>query len=483
MSWFAAPCYDGMILLIAMALRFYNTLTQQVEPFSTQDGKTVRMYTCGPTVYNYAHIGNFRSFVFPDILRRWLRARGYVLDHVMNITDIEDKIIRSANAAGKPIDEYTAVYTKAFLDDTATLRIERPERIVAATHHIPEMAEAIRQLTERGHTYVSEGSVYYRISTFPTYGKLSHNDFSGIRAGARVDNDEYDKDDARDFVLWKAPKEGEPSWDTEIGPGRPGWHIECSAMAMKYLGDTLDIHTGGVDLTFPHHENEIAQAEGITGKQFVRFWLHAEHLSVDSQKMSKSLGNIYTLHELAEKGFTPESLRYLLASVPYRKKLNFTFDGLKAAATSIDRLRNYVLRVETTKFPDGLNDALEARAKTAVTAFEESLDDDLNTAEALAAVYEYIRDTNTAMDAGEFHAGNVSSALQFLAKFDSVFDVLKPSVKEGGISDAEIETLIAERTSAKKARNFARADEIRAELTAKSVMLEDTKEGIRWRRI
>jgi cysteinyl-tRNA synthetase len=464
-----------------MALRFYNTLTQTVEPFSTPDN-VVRMYSCGPTVYNFAHIGNFRSFVFPDILRRWLRARGFTLKHVMNITDIDDKIIKNANAAGKTIDEFTAVYTQGFLDDRATLRLEQPEYITPATKHIPEMVEAVEQLTAQGHTYVSEGSVYYRIATFPTYGKLSHNDFSGIRAGARVDNDEYDKDDARDFVLWKAAKEGEPSWDTAIGNGRPGWHIECSAMAMKYLGEQLDIHTGGVDLTFPHHENEIAQAEGITGKQFVRFWLHSEHLSVESQKMSKSLGNIYTLRDIEEKGFPPEALRYLLASVPYRKKLNFTFDGLKAAVTSIERLRNYELRLKTTHFPEGKNQSLEGRAKTATLAFEEGMDDDLNTAEALGAVFEYVRDTNSAMDSGEFKAGNVASAQAFLAKFDSVFDVLKPTVKAGSLSDEQVETLIAERTSQKKARNFARADEIRKELADQGVILEDTKEGVRWKR-
>ncbi len=464
-----------------MALRFYNTLTQQVEPFSTRDN-VVRMYSCGPTVYNFAHIGNFRSFVFPDMLRRWLRARGFTLNHVMNITDIDDKIIRNANAAGKSINEFTEVYTKAFLEDTAALRIERPEHITPATAHIPEMVEAVEQLTKAGHTYVSDGSVYYRIATFPGYGKLSHNDFSGIRAGARVDNDEYDKDDARDFVLWKAAKEGEPAWDTSIGNGRPGWHIECSAMAMKYLGEQLDIHTGGVDLTFPHHENEIAQAEGISGKQFVRFWLHAEHLSVESQKMSKSLGNIYTLRDIQEKGYTPEALRYLLGSVPYRKKLNFTFDGLKAAMTSIERLRNYELRLKTSHFPEGTNDALETRAQTAVKAFDEAMDDDLNTAEALAAVYEYVRDTNSAMDSGEFKAGNVAGALAFLARFDSIFDVLKPTVKAGSLSDAEVETLIAERTSAKKNKDFARADGIRKELLEQGVILEDTKEGVRWKR-
>jgi cysteinyl-tRNA synthetase len=465
-----------------MALRFYNTLTQQLEPFTPLSGNVVRMYTCGPTVYNFVHIGNLRTFTFQDILRRWLHARGYQLDHVMNITDIEDKIIRDAKAAGKSITEFTEVFTKAFLEDTATLRLERPERIVPATHHIPDMVEAVEKLTACGHTYVSDGSVYYRISTFPGYGKLSHNDFSGIRAGARVDVDEYDKDDARDFVLWKAAKDGEPAWDTLLGKGRPGWHIECSAMAMKYLGDTLDIHTGGVDLTFPHHENEIAQAEGITGKQFVRFWLHAEHLSVDSQKMSKSLGNIYTLRDLKERGFAPEALRYLLASVPYRKKLNFTFDGLKAAATSIDRLRNYKLRLETDKFPDGTNAALAQRTRDAHAAFEAALDDDLNTAGALGAVFEYVRDTNTAMDAGEFPAGNVPGALEFLIRFDSVFDVLNPSSRTGGLSDADVDGLVAERTAAKKARNFGRSDEIREQLAKQGVILEDTKEGVRWKR-
>jgi cysteinyl-tRNA synthetase len=465
-----------------MSLRFYNTLTQQVEPFTPLSDNVVRMYTCGPTVYNYVHIGNLRTFTFQDILRRWLRANGYTLDHVMNITDIEDKIIRSAAAAGKSIFEYTKVYADAFLEDMATLRLERPERVVLATDHIQDMVAAIEKLGARGYTYISEGSVYYRISQFPSYGKLSHNDFSGIRAGARVDVDEYDKADARDFVLWKAQKDDEPAWDSPLGKGRPGWHIECSVMAMKYLGETLDIHTGGVDLTFPHHENEIAQSEGITGKQFVRYWLHAEHLSIDAQKMSKSMGNFYTLRDLLKEGYAPEVLRYLLASVPYRKKLNFTFEGLKAAATSIDRLRNYKLRLETAKFGEGTNVKMRERTEAAQKAFKEALDDDLNTAEALGAAFEYVRDTNTAMDAGDFLAGDVAGALAFLAKFDSVFDVLRPSAKVGELSDAEIETLVSERNAAKKARNFARADEIRKELAGKGVILEDTKEGTRWKR-
>jgi cysteinyl-tRNA synthetase len=440
------------------------------------------MYSCGPTVYNFVHIGNLRTFTFQDILRRWLRASGYVLDHVMNITDIEDKIIREATAAGKTIFAYTDVYTKAFFEDTTALRLERPERIVKATDHIQDMVAAIEKLGAGGHTYPSDGSVYYRISSFPGYGKLSHNDFSGIRAGARVDMDEYDKADARDFVLWKAQKDGEPGWASSLGTGRPGWHIECSAMAMKYLGDTLDIHTGGVDLTFPHHENEIAQSEGISGKQFVRFWLHAEHLSIDAHKMSKSMGNFYTLRDLVGMGYAPEVLRYALASVPYRKKLNFTFDGLKAAATSIERLRNYKLRLETGKLPEGTNAKVAERTEAANRAFAEGLDDDLNTAEALGAAFEYVRETNSAMDAGEFLAGNAAGALAFLARFDSVFDVLTPSSKTGGLSDAEIEALVAERNAAKKARNFGRADEIRKQLAEQGVVLEDTKEGVRWKR-
>jgi cysteinyl-tRNA synthetase len=440
------------------------------------------MYTCGPTVYHYVHIGNLRTFTFQDILRRWLRARGYQLHHVMNITDVEDKIIRNAMQQGKSLNEYTSVYEKAFLEDADKLRLERPERLVRATDHINEMAEAIRTLAEKGYTYESDGSIYYRISKFPEYGKLSHLDVSGILAGARVDVDEYDKADARDFVLWKARKGEEPYWDTPLGPGRPGWHIECSVMAMKYLGETLDIHAGGIDLTFPHHENEIAQSEAITGRQFVRLWLHAEHLIVEGQKMSKSLGNFFTLRDLLDGGYHPEAIRYLLASVPYRKKLNFTMDGLKAAATAIDRLRNFRLRAETEKFPDGRSEAITSRSEAALAQFDTSLDDDLNTAEALAAIFEYIRDTNSAMDSCEFKSGNLRDAAAVLERFDSVFDVLHPTAQESGITDAEIDELVSKRQSARKARNFKRADEIRNELLERGVVLEDTKEGIRWKR-
>ena len=465
-----------------MALRFYNTLSQQVEDISPRHDNTVRMYTCGPTVYDFAHIGNFRTFTFVDLLRKCLRANGFQLNHVMNITDVDDKIIRNAAAQHKELKDYTAVYTQAFLEDCATLRLERPERLVPATEHIDDMAAAIQQLSASQHTYTSEGSVYFRIATFPGYGKLSHNDFSGNMAGARVDVDEYEKADARDFALWKAPKEGEKYWDTPIGPGRPGWHIECSVMAIKYLGETLDIHAGGIDLVFPHHENEIAQSESLTGKPFSRFWLHAEFLMVEGQKMSKSLGNYYTLRDLVAKGYQPEAIRYLLASVPYRKSLNFTMDGLKSAATAIDRLRNFKLRLKTDPYPPGASEKTAARTAEALRVFQDSLNDDLNTAEALGAVFEYVRDANSAMDSGEFHAGDAAAALEFLTRFDSIFDVLRPTAHAGQLSDAAVDALIEERATSKKAKNFARADQIRQELLDQGVILEDTKSGVRWKR-
>ena len=465
-----------------MALRLYNTLSQQLEEFSPARDNTVRMYTCGPTVYDFAHIGNFRTFTFVDVLRKCLKANGYKLDHVMNITDVDDKIIRNAVARRQSLEEYTTAYTKAFLDDCDTLRLERPEHLVHATSHIDDMVSAIERLSAGGHTYASDGSTYFRIASFPQYGKLSHNDFSGNIAGARVDVDEYEKADARDFALWKAPKEGEPAWRTAIGPGRPGWHIECSVMAIKYLGETLDLHAGGVDLIFPHHENEIAQSESLTGKPFARFWLHCEFLMVEGQKMSKSLGNYFTLRDVLAKGHPPEAIRYLLASVPYRKQLNFTFGGLKSAMTAIERLRNFKLRLETERFPDCTNEALAARTDSATQPFRDSLNDDLNTAEALGAIFEYVRDVNSAMDSGSFCAGNVNGTLHLLQAFDDIFDVLKPTVQTNAISDSEVESMVAERTAAKKAKNFARADQIREQLLEQGIILEDTKSGVRWKR-
>jgi len=465
-----------------MALRFYNTLSQQLEEFSPARDNTVRMYTCGPTVYDFAHIGNFRTFTFVDLLRKCLKANGFGLDHVMNITDVDDKIIRNAVAQHKSLEDYTAVYSKAFLEDCDLLRLERPEHLVPATAHIGDMVDAIERLSAGGHTYTSDGSTYFRISTFPQYGKLSHNDFTGNIAGARVDVDEYEKADARDFALWKAPKEGEPMWQTPIGPGRPGWHIECSVMAIKYLGETLDLHAGGVDLIFPHHENEIAQSESLTGRPFARFWLHSEFLMVEGQKMSKSLGNYFTLRDVVAKGHPPEAIRYLLASVPYRKQLNFTFDGLRSAMTAIERLRNFRLRLQTDRYPEGRNEAVAARTEAALRAFRDSLNDDLNTAEALGAVFEYIRDANSAMDSGDFRGGNVPDASALIETFDDIFDVLDPTVQTNAIADSEVESMIAERAAAKRTRNFARADQIREQLIEQGIILEDTKSGVRWKR-
>ncbi len=465
-----------------MALRFYNTLTQELEDFHPLADNTVRMYTCGPTVYNFVHIGNFRTFTFQDILRRWLAYRGFTLNHVMNITDVDDKIILNAAKEQKSIDAYTAGFTKAFFEDAAQLRLQRPEHVSKATEHIPIMVKAIEDLTARGCTYSSDGSTYFRIGTFPEYGKLSHSDFGGMRTGVSVDLDEYDKADARDFVLWKARKENEPFWSTPFGDGRPGWHIECSAMAMEYLGETLDIHAGGIDLVFPHHENEIAQSESITCKPFSRFWLHSEHLHIESQKMSKSLGNFYTLRDLLDMGYQPETIRYLLASVPHRKKLNFTFEGLKAAAKSIERLRDFEFRLTSSKLPAGRNEELTARSEAAIRQFEESMDDDLNTAEALAAVFEYVRAMNTALDDGLYVEENRWESGRVLEVFDTVFDVLKPTQSTGEMTDSEVEAKIEERTLAKKSRDFKRADSIRTELLDKGVVLEDTKDGVRWKR-
>ena len=465
-----------------MSLRLYNTLTLEVQPFAPQRDNTVRMYTCGPTVYDFAHIGNFRTFIFYDVLRRWLRASGFQLDHVMNITDVDDKIIRNAMAKHQSIAEYSAQFTSAFFEDSQSLRLERPERVTPATEHIDEMADAIRKLGEQAYTYESDGSIYFRIAKFPAYGKLSHMDFSGTRPGARVDNDEYEKDDARDFVLWKAAKENEPYWDTVVGRGRPGWHIECSVMAIRYLGETLDLHAGGVDLIFPHHENEIAQSECLTHHTFSRFWVHSEFLLVDGQKMSKSLGNFYTLRDILSQGYAPETVRYLLAQVPYRRALNFTFDGLKSAATAIDRVRNFDLRLKTAKFELGAREGLDHRAQAAIDAFRAAMDDDLNTAEALGAVFEYIREVNIAMDKGEFLAGNVDLAKAVLNLFDLVFDVLRPTPGADGLSDEQIEAKIEARRQAKKSRNFAEADRIRVALLEHGVIIEDTKDGVRWKR-
>ena len=475
-------------------IQFHNTLSGRTEPFVPVVPGEVRIYTCGPTVYDFAHIGNFRTFVFQDVLRRYLKSMGFRVNQVMNLTDVDDRIIQKAAAAGVSLREYTDKYIQGFLEDRRSLNLEPPEHLARATEHIDNMVALIQRLTANGFTYTSEGSTYFRISKFPSYGKLSRIDVAGMQSGARVDMDRYDKDNVRDFALWKAPKPGEHFWESAIGPGRPGWHIECSAMAMKYLGETLDIHSGGVDLTFPHHENEIAESEAATGKPFARYWLHAEHLLVDHEKMSKSLGNFATLRELFSHGQKPSSVRFLLASVPYRRQLNFTPESLQGAASSVDRLRTFISRLQTGKFPAGASAAMVARAAKAREEFDQALADDLNTAPALAAIFDTVRDVNIAIDRGEFLQGDAAPVQGVMDAFDVIFAVLRDDdaekLKALGIgpdspilSDAEIEVLVAERQAAKKRRDFAASDRIRGQLAERGIVLEDSRDGsVRWKR-
>lgn len=493
-----------------MALRLYNTLSGKVEEFQPMQGKQVRMYACGPTVYDYGHIGNFRTFIAVDMLYRFLRQSGYGVRYVMNITDVDDKIIRNATAEGVPVQQYTAKYEQAFLEDSAALNIERP-LLVRATEHIPEMAEFIAKLVEKGFAYrTDDGSYYFRIAKFPQYGKLSKKDFAGMEDGARVDVDEYEKDSARDFALWKAPKPGEASWDTAIGPGRPGWHLECSVMSMGELGPSFDLHAGGEDLIFPHHENEIAQSESLTGQAFARFWFHARFLLVEGEKMSKSLGNFFTIRDLVLKGHKPSSIRWLLSSVPYRNQLNFTFDGLKSAASSVEKLRNFRFRLTTSQLAEGTSSAMTRLAAETSERVKGALEDDLNAAQAQAALFDMIRKANVALESGEVHKDDVPLLLAALEQFDEVFAVLKdddqPKMKailawartvgreneaspelleiagSAQLSDDQVNQKIAEMEAARKARNFKVSDTLRGELTAAGIVVENTKEGVRWKR-
>jgi len=493
-----------------MALNLYNTLSGKVEEFRPLEDNEVRMYSCGPTVYDYGHIGNFRTFIAVDILRRFLRQSGYKIRHVMNITDVDDKIIRNSASAGVSVKQYTAKYEKAFLEDASALNIEQPI-LARATDHIPEMAQFIAELQKKGFAYRTEdGSYYFRIANFPDYGKLSKKDFAGMEDGARVDVDEYEKDSARDFALWKAPKPGETSWQTSIGPGRPGWHIECSVMAMEELGETFDLHAGGEDLIFPHHENEIAQSEALSGKPFAHFWFHVRFLLVEGEKMSKSQGNFFTLRDLVLKGHKPSSIRFLLASVPYRNQLNFTFDGLKQAAVSVERLRNFQLRLTTGQFPSGTTASMGELAHETAERMRAGMDDDLNTAQAQAAIFDMVRKVNAAMDAGQFRKDDIPALLASLESFNELFAVLKdddaPKVRnimewakaEGRaneiskelletvgaqqLSDADIEKKVAEMEAARRSRDFKLSDALRAELGAQGVIVEITKNGARWKR-
>jgi cysteinyl-tRNA synthetase len=489
-------------------IELFNTLGGKIEPLTPIGAPALRMYCCGPTVYDYGHIGNFRTFLHVDVLRRFVRQQSMAVDHVMNITDVDDKIIRNAAAAGVPIAEYTAKYERAFFEDLDALNIEHPEHFSRATQCIPEMVSMIEELAAKDIAYRAEdGSWYFRIARFPEYGKLSRKDFAGIEDGARVDVDEYEKDAARDFALWKAAKPREQSWETPLGAGRPGWHIECSAMATKLLGDNIDLHAGGEDLMFPHHENEIAQSESARGKTFVRHWMHVRFLLVEGKKMSKSEGNFYTLRDLLLKGYRASAIRFLLISVPYRNQMNFTFDSLTESTNAVDRLRTFHQRMVKGGFPDGLDPEIATATVKAEHDYTAALANDLNTAEARAAIFDLVRAANTAADACTLRAENAAQILKVLALFDGVFGVLEDKdaaitraalvwaevegrineaapevVATLSLSDADIDALVAERTQAKKTRNFARADAIRNDLLAKGILIEDSKDGVRWKR-
>ena len=465
-------------------LTLFNTLSREKETFIPLVPGEARVYSCGPTVYNNPHIGNLRTFLWSDLLCRYLEYRGLRVTQVMNITDVEDKIIRNATKAGQDIRTYVEPYITSFHEALQKLRVRRASAYPRATEYIDHMVSLVQRLGERGHTYTAEGSTYFRVGTLPGYGKLARIEIDTASEFSRVEADEYEKESARDFVLWKAKKEGEPSWQTPIGEGRPGWHLECSAMSMHLLGETFDIHTGAVDLIFPHHENEIAQSEGATGKPFVRYWIHGEHLNIDQQKMSKSLGNIYTLAEVEQMGYSPLALRYALLSVPHRTKLNFTTHSLDDAKAALARIESFLLRLDEVA-RSGPRDAAnadeggDALIGKLLNDFQEALDDDLNTAGALGALFTFIRDGNTAMDAGRISPGDAEGMRAALRKIDPVLDLF-PDVEQS--IDAEIEALIEQRTAARKARNFAESDRIRDLLLSKGIVLEDTPGGVRWRR-
>jgi cysteinyl-tRNA synthetase len=468
-----------------MGSRFYNTLTRQVEEFKPIEAGTVRMYTCGPTVYDYPHIGNFRAYIFEDILRRHLKFKGFNVVQVMNLTDVDDKTIRGAREAGVPLQEFTGGYVRAFFEDIDTLRIERAEHYPAATEHIDDMVALVKKLSEKGLTYEADSSTYFRIAAFDDYGKLSHFRLDELEHGAsgRTALDEYTKEDARDFALWKGwtDDDGDVCWDTPVGRGRPGWHIECSAMAMRYLGEHFDIHTGGVDNIFPHHENEIAQSEAATGVTFANYWLHCEHLLVDNRKMSKSLGNFYTLRDLLQKGYKPESIRYALLSTHYRQKYNFTLAGLEAAAGAINRLRDFKRRLEEVK-RRSRNDTIQ-HVRDLVSAadrkFVESMDDDLGISRAMAAVFELVRDVNALIDERSIGKDGAALATEFLGRVDTVIDVIRD---EQSVPQ-EVLQLAEERRIARRKKDYARGDEIRDKIAALGYAVEDTPSGPRVKKL
>jgi len=469
-------------------LRLYNSLTRQEEPFAPLRGNTVRMYGCGLTVYARGHIGNFRYFVCLDVLRRALKYQcGYVLQEVVNYTDVDDKTIAGAHKAQMPLKEFTDQWIQAFRDDARQLGIEVPEETPRATDemNLRAMSDIVLALERNGHTYRSDGSVYFRISTLPEYGKLARISPEGMKAGARVDVDEYSKEDARDFVLWKASKPGEPMWDFGAGPGRPGWHIECSAMALRLLGGApIDIHAGGIDLIFPHHENEIAQSEGATKQPFSRFWVHVEHLFVEHEKMSKSTGNVYTVPEVMARGHRPSALRYLLLSSHYRKQLNFTWTGMDQAEEALRRLVDFLARLDTV-VSEGSHVALQEAVSVARQRFGSAIEDDLNTAAALAAIFDLVREVNAAIDAQQIGKTDVETGRKAIGDFDRVLGIISVRRAEDAkppMAIEEIERLIEERQAARRRRDFAAADRIRDSLAERGILLEDSPTGTRWKK-
>lgn len=477
-----------------MSLQFFSTLTRQKEEFVPIEKGRVRLYTCGPTVYNYAHIGNFRTYLFEDLLRRYLKFRGYQVTQVMNITDVEDKIIRTAAQKGIelfqgstenlpeiiPLDEITDPFIQAFHEDRHTLRIEDAEHYPRATRYIPQMVSLIQRIIDQGVCYESDGSIYFSIQKFPHYGCLSGHRIDEMKAGARVDQDEYEKEDARDFVLWKGRREGEAYWQTALGEGRPGWHIECSAMSMELLGETFDIHCGGEDNIFPHHENEIAQSECATQKRFVNYWLHSRHLMVEGRKMAKSEGNFFTLRDLVERGFDPVTIRFALLRQHYRDSLNFTFDGLKAAGEERRRWTDLLLRLDEIQGSEAVplpstRDLVQDIEDRLIAA----MDDDLNTPQAVACLHDLTTQANKRIDSGDLARGDAGLIREVFARWENVFGVI---IEDRGVLDSEIEALIEERISSRKAKNFKRSDEIRDHLQAIGIILEDTPQGTRWKR-
>ena len=462
--------------------RFFNSFTREKEKFVPIEKGKVKMYTCGLTVYDFGHIGNYRAFIFEDLLRRWLEYRGFKVTQVMNLTDVDDKAIKASIKNKVPLKEYTERYTRAFFEDVATLNIEKAEHYPKATEHIPEMVALITKLIEKGYAYKGEdGSIYYEVSKFKDYGKLANIKVENLKLGSRVKVDEYAKEEAQDFALWKAwnEEDGDAFWEAPFGKGRPGWHIECSAMSMKYLGETLDIHCGGVDNLFPHHENEIAQSEAATGKKFVNYWLHNEHLLIDGRRMAKSLGNYYTVRDLVTKGYDPKSIRYLLLATHYRQQVNFTFEGLEAAKNTLDRLTNFVHRLLDSD-GKGSGEQLKLLIGQVQNGFENAMDDDLNISVALAALFDFIRDINNLIDGNMLSKEEAHEVYSLMLRFDKVLGVIGEIKKEEKLPK-EAEELIRRREEARKAKDWKTADDIRQQLKAMGILIEDTSQGVKWR--